>query len=149
MGLSSTFAKPYSAFSKKPSCLLLEHRFPFIYYLQQNRNGCEIIPGEKFQERKSELLERLKKSNELTEGLEEAIINVYGSRGEQAVEVIRNGGVREEEGRWFVQGREEEYEVVRAHCTCYDYVLNVVTGKAGVDMCYHGLAKIIVQLIRS
>jgi predicted nucleic acid-binding Zn finger protein len=32
-------------------------------------------------------------------------------------------------------------------CSCKDYVLNVVTGKAGVDMCYHALAKRICELL--
>lgn len=103
----------------------------------------------KFQKKKWELLERLKSADGLTGELEGEIIEVYGSRGERAIEVVKNDGVREEDGRWYVKGREEEYEIVGTQCTCYDYVLNVVTGKAGVDLCYHGLAKIIFQLIHS
>lgn len=100
-----------------------------------------------FEEKKKILFNHLRDSSELSEELKEEIREVYGSRGDRAIKVIEEGGVREENGRWFVQGSEDEYEVVRDLCSCYDYVLNVVTGKAGVDMCYHGLAKTIKQLL--
>ncbi|KXB00305.1 hypothetical protein AKJ42_01070 [candidate division MSBL1 archaeon SCGC-AAA261C02] len=102
-----------------------------------------------FEKKKSKLFKHLKNSSELTEELADEIIDVYGSRGERAIKVIKNNGVRKEEDRWFVQGREDEYEIVQNHCSCYDYVLNIVTGKAGVNMCYHALAKTIRQLLNA
>lgn len=106
-------------------------------------------PSSEFEKKKTKLFRHLKNASELTEEIADEIIDVYGSRGERAIKVIKNNGVREEEGQWFVQGREDEYEIVRTHCSCYDYVLNIVTGKAGVDMCYHALAKTIRQLLDS
>lgn len=85
----------------------------------------------------------------MNERLEKKIIELYGSRGEKAVQVVKSEGVRKKDGRWFVQGSEEEYEIVRSHCSCYDYVLNIVTEKADVDMCYHALAKNIRELLDS
>ena len=92
---------------------------------------------------------KIKSEKHLSEELERSIKELYGDRGERAINVVKNGGVRKENGRWFVQGREEEYEVVKSHCSCYDYVLNIATGKADVDMCYHALAKNIQELIES
>ncbi len=100
-----------------------------------------------FLRKKIKLFEQLKKSSELTKELEKAIVDTYGSRGKRAIKVIKSGGVRRHGDRWFVRGREREYEVVQSYCTCYDFVLNVVTGKADVDMCYHGLAKKICELL--
>lgn len=100
-----------------------------------------------FKRKKKELFKDLKSAEGLDEELEEEIVEVYGSRGEKAIEVIKNSGVREEDGRWYVQGSEDEYEIVQSYCSCYDYVLNVATGKAGVDMCYHALAKNIRELL--
>lgn len=105
------------------------------------------MPQKEFEQNKERLFKRIKSAEELNESLEEDVINIYGSRGERAIEVIKNDGVRVEDERWFVQGREEEYEVVGSHCSCYDYVLNIVTEKADVDMCYHALAKNIRELL--
>ncbi len=100
-----------------------------------------------FLRKKAELFKRLRAANELNEELERAVVDTYGSRGERALEVVKSGGARKKEGQWFVQGKEGEYEIVRTYCTCYDYVLNVVTEKADVDMCYHALAKTICELL--
>ena len=94
---------------------------------------------------KRELLKLLKRSDSLTPELERMVIDVYGSRGKRALETIRKGNVVKRGERWFVRGRVGEYEVVRAYCACRDYVLNVVTGKVDVDMCYHALAKTICE----
>lgn len=107
------------------------------------------MPTEKFLEKKRKLFEKLKSAEELDESLEKEITNVYGPRGERAIKVIKENGIRKEEGRWLVQGREEEYEVVKSHCSCYDYVLNITPGKTEVDMCYHALAKNIYELLHS
>lgn len=103
--------------------------------------------NEKFEDKRSKLFEKIISESELDADLEDDIKETYGSRGERAIELIKKNKVRKEEGRWFVEGRQDEYEVVRKHCSCYDYVLNIVTGKAGVDMCYHALAKTIRQLL--
>lgn len=103
----------------------------------------------KFLRKRAKLFERLKKSSELTGELEQAIVDTYGSRGKRAIKAIKSGGVRKHGDRWFVRGKEREYEVVQSYCTCYDFVLNVVTGKADVDMCYHGLAKKICELLET
>ena len=98
-----------------------------------------------FLRKKGELFELLKKSASLTPELEKKVIDVYGSRGERALKAIKNGNVTKVGERWFVRGKGGEYEVVRTRCACYDYVLNVVTEKADVDMCYHALAKAICE----
>lgn len=107
------------------------------------------MPTEEFERKKENLFKKLRTAAKLNENLEEEIIEVYGSRGKRAIEVIKNDGTRKEDGRWFVQGREEEYEIVQSHCSCYDYVLNIATEKAEVDMCYHALAKKIRELLNS
>ncbi len=85
----------------------------------------------------------------MNEELEEEIVDVYGDRGKRAIEVIKSERVQKKGDRWFVQGREKEYEIVQSHCSCYDYVLNIATEKADVDMCYHALAKNIQELLNS
>jgi len=94
---------------------------------------------------KRELFKLLKRGDLLTPELEKMVIDVYGSRGKRALETIRKGNVIKRGKRWFVRGRIEEYEVVRTFCACHDYVLNIVTEKADVDMCYHALAKVICE----
>ncbi len=106
------------------------------------------MPPKNFERKRNELFEKLKNSEELDESLVKKIENVYGTRGKKAVEVVKEGDVYEKEGRWFVEGSEEEYEVVRTFCSCKDYVLNITTGKADVDMCYHALAKNIFELLK-
>ena len=107
------------------------------------------MPLDEFAARKNALLKRLMESDELTEELQREIIEVYGSRGRKAIEAIKGGRVLKRGDRWFVRGRTEEYEVVRTFCSCKDYALNIVTKKAGVDMCYHALAKTICELLDS
>ena len=104
-------------------------------------------PGEEFVRRREELFSRLRKEGRLTPELEREVVELYGRRGENALKAVREGRVVRRGGRWFVKGETDEYEVVRSMCSCRDYVLNVVTGKAGVDMCYHALAKRICELL--
>lgn len=94
-----------------------------------------------------ELFKRMKKGGALTKDLKKAIIDVYGPRGRKALEAIRWRRVIKRDDRWFVRGKSDEYEIVQAYCTCRDYVLNVVTEKVDVDMCYHALAKKICELL--
>ena len=89
----------------------------------------------------------MKKGTKLTNDLKEAIIDTYGTRGGKALEAIESRGVIKRGDRWFVRGKSDEYEVVQAFCSCRDYVLNIVTEKVDVDMCYHALAKRICELL--
>lgn len=100
-----------------------------------------------FLRRRNELFRKLKETGRLNKEIERMIVDVYGGRGKRALEVVKSGGVRKEGKRWFVRGKREEYEIVQTYCTCYDYVLNVVTGKARTDMCYHALAKKICEIL--
>lgn len=107
------------------------------------------MPDEEFERKKKTLFQKLKSEEELDKSLKAEIIEVYGSRGEKAIEVLEENRIHNEEGRWFVEGSEEEYEIVGTHCSCYDFVLNIATEKASVDMCYHALAKTIRELLDS
>lgn len=100
-----------------------------------------------FQRGRDELFKRLKHGKVLTPELEQRIMEVYGGRGKRALEVIKRRCVIRRGQRWFVRGKADEYEVVRTFCTCRDYVLNISTGKAEVDCCYHALAKVICELL--
>jgi predicted nucleic acid-binding Zn finger protein len=102
-----------------------------------------------FKRKRSELFGQLKQSGALTSELERAVVEVYGGRGKRALEVVKLQHVVKRGRRWFVRGKTDEYEVVRDFCTCRDYVLNIATEKAGVDMCYHALAKNICEILNS
>lgn len=105
--------------------------------------------SEDFLRKRNELLKQLKRGGTLDQELEHAIIDTYGGRGKRAIEAIKRRGVIKRGRRWFVRGKADEYEVVRAFCTCRDYVINVTTGKADVDMCYHALAKNLCEALNS
>ena len=107
-----------------------------------------MLPA-RFLEKKGELLRALKESNELTPELAKKIEEVYGTRGKRAVEAIKERRVIRRGRRWYVRGRRGEYEVVKGMCTCPDYVMNIAPGKAGVDMCYHALAKTVCELLQA
>ena len=100
-----------------------------------------------FARKRRELFEGLKSEGRLTPELERSIIDTYGSRGKRAVETVRKGWVVKRGNRWFIRSESGEYEIVRALCSCPDYALNVVTGKANVDMCYHALAKTVCETL--
>jgi predicted nucleic acid-binding Zn finger protein len=100
-----------------------------------------------FLRKRNELFKKLKEVGLLTEEVRQMVVDTYGSRGKKALEAIDKGGVMKRGMRWFVRGKYDEYEVVRTYCTCRDYVLNVVTGKVDVDMCYHVLAKVICEML--
>ena len=103
--------------------------------------------SEAFLRKKMELFKMMRKGTTLTEDLKRAIIDAYGPRGKKALDVIRRRRVIKRGDRWFVRGKSDEYEIVQIYCTCRDYVLNVVTEKVDVDMCYHVLAKKICELL--
>ena len=103
--------------------------------------------SEAFLRKKMELFKRMRKGTTLTKDLKKAIIDTYGPRGRKALDAIRRRRVTKRGDRWFVRGKSDEYEIVQTYCTCRDYVLNVVTEKVDVDMCYHALAKRICELL--
>lgn len=105
--------------------------------------------GEEFEKKRDILFKEIGSSDKLNQRIKDRIKDLYGSRGEKAIEIVENEKVERRNGRWFVEGSEDEYEIVKSQCSCYDYVLNVVTGKAEVDMCYHALAKKIKELLDS
>ncbi|MBC7218674.1 MAG: hypothetical protein H5T49_00860 [Hadesarchaea archaeon] len=105
--------------------------------------------SESFRKRKEQLFKRLQASSVLSPEMEEQIIEVYQNRGKRAIEAIKGGRVIKRGQRWFVRGKNDEYEVVKNFCTCTDYVMNISTEKANVDMCYHALAKNICQALNS
>jgi len=105
------------------------------------------MPSDAFLRGKKEIFKHLRQDNALTPELERMLLDVYGSRGKRALETIRKGGVIKRGQRWFVRGRVGEYEIVKTYCSCRDYVLNIVTDKADVDSCYHGLAKTVCEAL--
>lgn len=102
-----------------------------------------------FEEKRDELFEKIREKENLDDDLKEEIKNIYGNRGEKALNVVKKGGIEKRGENWYVEGSEEEYEVVKKFCSCKDYVLNITTNKADVDMCYHALAKNIYKLINN
>ena len=104
---------------------------------------------QEFARKKRELLERLKSERRLTPELERAIIDTYGPRGKRALDAIKRSAVVKKGERWFIRSESGEYEIFHALCSCRDYALNIVTGKAGVDMCYHALAKNICEALNA
>ncbi|MGQ9788254.1 MAG: hypothetical protein ACUVQM_02955 [Candidatus Hadarchaeaceae archaeon] len=105
--------------------------------------------SESFIRRREQLFKRLQASSVLSPEIEGEIIEVYQERGRRAIESIKGRRVIKRGQRWFVRGKNDEYEVVKNFCTCTDYVMNISTEKANVDMCYHALAKNICQALDS
>lgn len=103
--------------------------------------------SEAFRRGRGELFKRLKRGEVLSPELERMIMDVYGGRGKRALDAIKRRCVIKRGRRWFVRGKADEYEVVKNFCTCRDYVMNIATGKAEVDCCYHALAKVICELL--
>jgi predicted nucleic acid-binding Zn finger protein len=101
---------------------------------------------QEFSRKRAGLLDLLKKERRLTDEVRKMIVEVYGKRGERAIEAVEKSRVIRRGRRWFVRGRGGEYEVVKNLCSCPDYMMNIATGKAGVDMCYHALARFIAEI---
>jgi predicted nucleic acid-binding Zn finger protein len=74
-------------------------------------------------------------------------VEIYGERGKKALLAVKGGRVKKKGKLWVVEGKTDEYEIVGDLCYCMDYALNIVTGRAGVDMCYHVLAKKIAEIL--
>ncbi len=96
---------------------------------------------------RAELFKILTPGEIITPELEHMINDVYGGRGKRALEAVKGRRVIKRGKRWYVRGKGGEYEVVKYFCTCRDYVMNITTEKADVDMCYHALAKTISETL--
>lgn len=105
--------------------------------------------SDSFKRAKESLFKKLQKGSALTPEVEKEILEVYKARGKRALDVIKGRRVTKRGQRWFVRGKMDEYEVVKNFCTCGDYVMNIATEKAEVDMCYHALAKNVCQALNS
>jgi predicted nucleic acid-binding Zn finger protein len=105
--------------------------------------------SEVFLRGKADLLKMLKPGAVFDQEIERTVMDVYGGRGKRAIDAVKGRRVIKKGLRWFVRGKLDEYEVVKGTCTCRDYVMNVITGKADVDMCYHALAKMICETLKS
>lgn len=105
-----------------------------------------MLPND-FSRRKMELLNLLRAERKLSGEIRRRIVELYGSRGERAIEAVEQRRIYRRGRRWFVRGKRGEYEVVKNFCSCADYVMNIATGKAKVDLCYHALAKEIAETI--
>lgn len=105
-----------------------------------------MIPQD-FSRRKMEIFSLLRREGKLSGEIRRKIVELYGSRGERAIEAVEQRRVYRRGRRWFVRGKSGEYEVVKNLCSCPDYVMNIATGKAKVDVCYHALAKEIAEAI--
>lgn len=68
---------------------------------------------------------------------ESAIIREYGTRGKNAIELVRAGKVKKYRDFFVVQGRKNQYVVEGDFCTCRDYLYRLAR-QDGV--CYHSLA---------
>lgn len=102
---------------------------------------------EEFMRKKREVFELLRKSGSLTPEIERRLIELYGQRGRKAISMVKGGRVKKSGDVWIVEGGTDVYELAGNFCYCFDFALNVVTGKANVDACYHILAKQICEVL--
>lgn len=99
-------------------------------------------------EKLAELLVIIGKGKSLTEVLENEILSVFDSRGENAVKVLKENNLQklildENISIWEVKGRSKNYIVIENnYCECTDFQFRVLR-KGQKTLCYHLLAKII------
>lgn len=92
----------------------------------------------------------LRKEKRLTEILENEIIDVFGLRGEKAIEVIKKDGVKKlliskNQHIWEVKGSKKPYLIIASNfCECYDFQIRVINRKEH-KYCYHLIAKILAE----
>ncbi|MCK4895501.1 MAG: SWIM zinc finger family protein [Candidatus Heimdallarchaeota archaeon] len=95
-----------------------------------------------------DLLAIIGKVKSLTEVLENEILSIFDSRGENAVKVLKENNLRklildENICIWEVKGRSTTYIVIENNfCECTDFQFRVLR-KGQKTLCYHLLAKII------
>jgi predicted nucleic acid-binding Zn finger protein len=96
----------------------------------------------------AELLAIIGKEKNLTEVLENEILSIFDSRGENAVKVLKENNLQqlildENISIWEVKGRSKTYLVIENNfCECTDFQFRVLR-KGQKTLCYHLLAKII------
>lgn len=96
----------------------------------------------------AELLAIIGKEKSLTEVLENEILSIFDSRGENAVKVLKENNLQklildEDISIWEVKGRSTTYIVIENNfCECTDFQFRVLR-KGQKALCYHLLAKII------
>jgi predicted nucleic acid-binding Zn finger protein len=83
------------------------------------------------------VLEELQKTGVLTPEMEDRIIEEFGSRGKNAIDLVRAHSVKKYKDFFVVQGKSGEYIVEDDFCTCNDYLYRLSI-KGGV--CYHSIA---------
>lgn len=98
-----------------------------------------------FRMKKLLLFKELKEKG-LCKETEKKIVELYGKRGEKAIVTVKKKRVLKKNNNWIVKGRTKEYIIYGEFCSCMDYMMNIELGKAGVDMCYHALAKRIAEI---
>ena len=69
--------------------------------------------------------------------IENAIVREYGTRGKNAIELVRAGKVKKYRDFFVVQGRKDLYVVEGDFCTCRDYLYRLSRQDG---LCYHSLA---------
>jgi predicted nucleic acid-binding Zn finger protein len=82
-------------------------------------------------------LEELQKTGSLTPEMEKRIVDEYGPRGKNAIDLVRAHGVKKYKDFFVVRGKSGEYIVEDDFCTCNDYLYRLSI-KGGV--CYHSIA---------
>lgn len=94
------------------------------------------------------LLSLLKKEKTLTEVAENEILSYFESRGEKAVDVLKEQKLSklildEKFNLWEVEGKSKNYLIIEDNfCECTDFQIRVLR-KGKKTMCYHLLAKTI------
>ncbi len=76
-------------------------------------------------------------TGQINSDIESAIIREYGTRGKNAIELVRAGKVRKYRDFFVVQGRKDQYVVEGDFCTCRDYLYRLSRQDG---LCYHSLA---------
>jgi len=95
----------------------------------------------------------LKSAGELSDGLKESLLKVFGERYTNGWQLANSRKVRRYEfkpsGRvvWVVQGRKGQYQVMPdiPFCYCDDYYFRVMDKKRG--LCYHIIAQRISEAL--
>ncbi|MHA1344919.1 MAG: hypothetical protein ACTSVO_08080 [Candidatus Heimdallarchaeaceae archaeon] len=96
----------------------------------------------------TELLTIIGKEKRLTEVLENEILSIFNTRGENAIKVLKENNLKklildEIISIWEIMGRSKTYIVIENNfCECTDFQFRVLR-KGQKTLCYHLLAKII------
>jgi predicted nucleic acid-binding Zn finger protein len=75
----------------------------------------------------------------LTPAIVDAIVSTHGSRGQQAIEAVSEGRVKQYKDFTVVVGHDDEYIVEDGQCTCKDAEYNLAPDDPD-QRCWHSLA---------